>query len=356
MNKQLQDKNVLITGGTGSLGQTLVRRIMTGELGKPKKITIFSRDEAKQYHMKMSWKHLSTATDEIFYHNFEEVLEFRIGDVRDFASLKAAVQESDVVFHAAAMKQVPTCEYFPDQATDTNITGAKNLVRAVRETRRAKTIIGISTDKACKPINVMGMTKALQERILIAGNIDLTESNFICVRYGNVISSRGSVIPLFNEQIRNGGPVTITLPEMTRFLMSLNQAVDTIFAAIRDGRRGEIIVPRVPSAKVEDIATALIGDRDIQIKVVGIRPGEKIHEILVSEEESYRTTERGDYYVIQSNLPELSPIQVEERCLQKEFSSSDFTATGPALMKVLAAADFKDYAAGAPVEKKPAAV
>jgi FlaA1/EpsC-like NDP-sugar epimerase len=336
---------VLITGGTGSLGQTLVRRLLTGELGAPQQIIVFSRDEAKQYAMKTTWKHAQSPTDDIIYHNFDELIEFRIGDVRDFESVYDAVSVSDVVFHAAAMKQVPICEYFPGQAVATNVLGAENVVRAARRSDRTHTVIAISTDKACKPINVMGMTKALQERIVVEGNLQQAQCRMLAVRYGNVVSSRGSVIPLFQQQIAHGGPVTITLPEMTRFLLSLEAAVDTIFTSFREGLPGEIFVPQVPSARILDVAAAMIGNRPIEIVVTGIRPGEKVHEILVSEEEAYRTTERAGHYVIQPTLPELRRDE-ESRPLAGEYSSRDAVVLGEALTALVAQADFVDAAMG----------
>jgi UDP-glucose 4-epimerase len=184
-------------------------------------------------------------------------------------------------------------------------------------------VVGVSTDKACKPVNVMGMTKAIQERILVRANLDCPDTRFICVRYGNVLASRGSVVPLFLNQIRHGGPVTITTPEMTRFLLSLEQAADTIFAALKQANRGETYIPRVPSARVVDITEVLIGDRLIKTTVSGIRPGEKVHEILVSEEEAHRTIKRGNYYVIMPVLPELRSSKVVGSPLGKEFSSAD---------------------------------
>jgi UDP-glucose 4-epimerase len=183
--------------------------------------------------------------------------------------------------------------------------------------------VGVSTDKACKPVNVMGMTKALQERILVRANLDCPDTRFVCVRYGNVLASRGSVIPLFHDQIRRGGPVTITTTEMTRFLLSLNQAVDTIFTALQQAHRGEIYIPRVPSARVVDIVNILIGERLIETVIIGIRSGEKMHEILVSEEETHRTQEQGDYYVIRPVLPELQIQTAIEKPLEKEYSSAN---------------------------------
>lgn len=257
----LDGKRILITGGTGSLGQALVRRLLTGEMGHPSRITIFSRDEAKQHYIRMAYKQRQAATDDIIYHNSQEMLAFHIGDVRDYSSILNALRGADVVFNAAALKQVPTCEYFPAEAVKTNVIGPCNIVQAIRENNLpVQMVVGISTDKACKPINVMGMTKSLQERIFIEANLDCPDVNFMCVRYGNVIASRGSVIPLFLDQIQAGGPLTITLKEMTRFLLSLDKAVDTVFAAVRHARRGETYVPKVPSARMVDLAEVLIGD------------------------------------------------------------------------------------------------
>src|SRR5438128_10157468 len=295
----LKDKRVVVTGGTGSLGKVLVKRLLSGELGVPQQITVFSRDEAKLHSMRLAFQHLRAPTDEVIYHNFEHLLQFRIGDVRDLHSVSTVLRQADVVFNAAALKQVPSCEYFPYEAVQTNIIGAENIIRAIRElSLPVGTVVAVSTDKACKPVNVMGMTKAVQERLFVRANLDGGDTRFICVRYGNVLASRGSVIPLFHEQIRRGGPVTITTTDMTRFLLSLEQAVDPIFAALRDAARGETYIPRVPSARVTDIAESLIGALTIETVVTGIRPGEKVHEILVSEEEAYRTIERGDYYAI----------------------------------------------------------
>jgi len=318
------DKTILVTGGTGSMGKTFVRRVLTGELGTPKKVIVLSRDEAKQHDMRMSYLHKLAATDEVIYRNFMNVLEFRIGDVRDYGNVCRAVRHADIVINAAALKQVPTCEYFPGQAVMTNCLGAMNIVRAIEENGYpVETVVAISTDKACKPVNVMGMTKSIQERIFTAANVLNPKTRFICVRYGNVLASRGSVIPLFHDQIRKGGPVTLTVPEMTRFLLSLDQAVDTVFAALREAKPGETYVPNAPAATVENIARALIGDREIEIKVTGIRPGEKMHEIMVSEEEANHCVRRGDYFAILPMLPELRGEKKEPNALTKEFSSEN---------------------------------
>lgn len=334
----LEGKRILVTGGTGSLGQTLVRRLLTGELGRPAKITVYSRDEAKQHYMRLDYMHRDAATDDVIYQNSQDLLRFRIGDVRDYPALTAALRDADVVFHAAALKQVPSCEYFPFEAVQTNIAGAANLVRAIRENDlKVEKVIGISTDKACKPINVMGMTKALQERVLIEANRD-SSTSFLCVRYGNVIASRGSIVPLFVEQVQKGQSLTITLPEMTRFLLSLDRAVDTVFEAVTKGKPGQTFVPKVPAANIVDLAKAIMGDKELPITYTGIRPGEKIHEIMVSEEECYRTIEQGDYYVILPVLPELRDGGEFKQALTSEYSSKDDNISIADLRELLASA------------------
>ncbi|HEY69888.1 MAG TPA: polysaccharide biosynthesis protein [Anaerolineae bacterium] len=320
----LTDKSIVVTGGTGSLGRKLVQRMLSRENGKPNKIIVFSRDEAKQHAMRLKYQQLGRATDEVIYRDLERILQFQIGDVRNYHSVCSALQGVDIVFNAAALKQVPTCEYFPYEAVRTNIEGAENIVRAIRENQLpVETVVGISTDKACKPVNVMGMTKAIQERIFMRANLDCPNTRFVCVRYGNVLASRGSVVPLFHDQILRGEDVTITTTDMTRFLISLDEAVDTIFAALKEGERGETYIPRIPSARVIDIAEVLIGDRPIKTKIIGIRPGEKVHEILVSEEEGHRTLERNGYYVIASILPEVRGAMKIKGALGKEYSSED---------------------------------
>ena len=335
---ELKGKRVLVTGGTGSLGQAVVRRLLTDERHTPSSITVFSRDEAKQHYMRLSYLHRQHATDEVIYRNFTNLLRFRIGDMRDYPSVAEAVRDAEVVIHAAALKQVPTCEYFPFQAVQTNLIGTQNLIRAVADHGSSvETVVGISTDKACKPINVMGMTKAVMERLLVEANLQTARTRFACVRYGNVVASRGSVVPLFLDQIAHGGPVTITTREMTRFLLSLDQAVDTVMAAVHHAHRGETYVPRVGSARVVDLAQTLIGDRCIEVRVTGIRPGEKTHEIMVSEEECHRTISRGDYYVIRSMLPELQPDGGDSTpSLDAEYSSEDVTLDLSALRALLA--------------------
>lgn len=333
----LANKHILVTGGTGSLGKTVVRRMLSGELGLPRQITVFSRDEAKQHQMRVDYRQLAYATDDIMFRQIQEILDFQIGDMRDFDSVCRAVRGVDIVVNAAALKQVPACENFPYQAVKTNIDGAQNLVRAIRDTKApVEQVVGISTDKACKPINVMGMTKAIMERIFVEANLQCGDTRFNLVRYGNVIASRGSVVPLFLDQIERGGPVTITVKEMTRFLLSLDRAVDTVFSALQVGRMGETFVPHVEAARMVDLAETLIDGRDVPIIYTGIRPGEKLHEIMVSEEERWRTVERGAYYVIQPMLEELYPLIPDEPVLTDEYSSRHTTLDHDGIRQLLA--------------------
>jgi len=336
----LSDKRVVVTGGTGSLGQALVRRLLEGDAGLPASVTVFSRSEALQHEMRLSFLHRRVATDDIVYEEERHGrLHFTIGDIRDPSAVSALLEGADIVFHAAAMKQVPTCEYHPMEAVETNVGGARNIVRAIAErSLPVEAVIGISTDKACKPVNVMGMSKALQERILLEAGVRSPGTRFVVARYGNVIASRGSVVPLFTEQLEHGGPLTVTTPEMTRFLLSLDQAVDTVFEATRSGLQGETYVPRLPAVRIEALARALIGERPIEVEFTGVRPGEKIHEVLVSEEEAPRTFERGDHLAIAPILPELRADQpagtpFEER----EYSSAD-AVVDPATIPGLAEA------------------
>lgn len=305
-NRSLEGAEILILGGTGSLGQRLFKRLLGEEMGRPGSVSVFSRDEAKQHYMRLDFLHAASATDDVIYRESAKRVRFAIGDVRNFAEVKRAVDRADVIFHAAALKQVPTCEYFGAAAVDTNVLGAVNLCRAIREGGRdEKTVVGISTDKACKPVNLMGMTKAIQERILVQGNLDAPWARFVNVRYGNVMASRGSAIPFFIDRVRNGLPIPITDERMTRFLMTLDQSVDLIFNAFRHAHPGETYLPIVPTARIVDVARAVAGDEAYPLECTGIRPGEKIHEILVSEEEVVHTVMRGENLVILPILPEL---------------------------------------------------
>lgn len=276
----LEGKSILVTGGTGSLGRAFIKEAIS--LGA-REITVFSRDEAKQYEMETSGEFAG--------------VNYYLGDIRQYEDIEAAIRGADIVVHAAALKQVPICEYSPEQAVRTNCLGTQNLIRAVAQHGQVETVVGVSTDKACEPTTVMGMTKAIQERMLIAANIEAPLTRFIGVRYGNVMGSRGSVIPLFLDQIRRGGPVTITDNRMTRFLITLYEAVTLIVDAIGEANDGEIYVRDALSAKVTDIAAALIcaNNKSTYMAPTGRRPGEKLHEVLVSEEECW---ERRDGYIV----------------------------------------------------------
>jgi UDP-glucose 4-epimerase len=337
MIESLEGARVLILGGSGSLGQRLFHRILANELGTPESVTVFSRDEAKQHYMRLDFLHAASATDDIIYRDSVHRARFAIGDVRIFPDVKRAADRADVIFHAAALKQVPTCEYFGAAAVDTNVLGAANLCRAIREgARDEKTVVGISTDKACKPVNLMGMTKAIQERLLIQANLDAPWTRFLNVRHGNVMASRGSAIPYFLDLVRNGKPITITDARMTRFLMTLDQSVDLIFQAILRARAGETWLPVVPSARVVDVARAVAGDPEYPLVYTGIRPGEKFHEILVSEEELPRTERRGENVAILPILPELhGEVEPGELPFEGEYSSAQNTLSYDGVLALL---------------------
>jgi UDP-N-acetylglucosamine 4,6-dehydratase/5-epimerase len=285
----LNNKNILITGGTGSFGHQMVKELIPY---KPKTVRIFSRDEDKQYSMKMNF-----ANEPIF-----KKMEFMIGDVREYDRLFAVTKDIDIVFHAAALKQVPTVESHPYEAVKTNIIGAYNIVKA-SVARNVKNVVAISTDKAVKPVSAMGMTKALQEKIILSDDLTKDKTKFCCVRYGNVLGSRGSVIPLWNSKIEKNEPLPVTHPDMTRFLLTLSQAIDLVFYSLKHGKGGEIFVKKAPSATMVNLAKAYAelktGKKDYPLKYVGIRAGEKIDEVLVSHEEMRRAHEKKDHFVIE---------------------------------------------------------
>ena len=277
---------VLVTGGTGSFGRTIVRRLLA-EPGV-ETIRVFSRDEGKQDALREE-------------HNGNPRIELVTGDVRDPGSVESAMRDARWVFHAAALKQVPNCERFPIEALRTNALGSENVRRAAILCR-PEAVVAISTDKACAPINAMGISKAMMERILLRAQDPGTSTRFVCVRYGNVLGSRGSVIPLFLDRVRQGRPIPITDPTMTRFLLDLNEAVEMSLAAILGGRHGQIWVRKMPAATIADLAAAVSPRQDYPREHVGVRPGEKMHEVLVNEEEMRRTEERGDLFVIEPKM------------------------------------------------------
>jgi FlaA1/EpsC-like NDP-sugar epimerase len=290
-------KRILVTGGTGSFGHQIVDRLLAEE---PAEIRIFSRDEDKQVRMSEEYG---------MGHQYprKAELNFVIGDVRNKDSVRQAVRGIDIAFHAAALKQVPLCEYHVWEAVQTNVVGAQNLIQAALEENIEK-VIAVSTDKAVKPVNAMGMTKSIQEKLFTAANFHQSGKRtvFSCVRYGNVVGSRGSVVPLFKRQIESGGPITLTDPRMTRFMLTLADAIELVLHAVARGVGGEVFVLKIPAARVSDIASvmaeALAPGRSVAVQTVGIRPGEKIHEVLVSEAEAVRTIEEQETYVI---LPQI---------------------------------------------------
>ncbi len=279
----IHGSKVLVTGGTGSFGNWVAKRIVERN---PCSVIIFSRDEKKQWEMKKK------------YPDFE----YKIGDVRDYDRVAQAIKGVDIVFHASALKQVPSCEEVPMEAVKTNILGTDNVCRA-SILHGVKIVIGLSTDKAVKPINAMGISKAMMEKIICSQNQRSVDTVFCCVRYGNVMGSRGSVIPLFTSQVRGRAPITITHPDMTRFMMTLDESVSLVFYAIEKAKGGEIFVKKAPACKVELLADAIISRAGLDPaeflkEIVGIRPGEKIHEVLVNEHEIVRSEETDEYCVI----------------------------------------------------------
>jgi UDP-glucose 4-epimerase len=309
--KQLAGEHVLITGGTGSLGKEIVDTLLglPGYLA-PASITVFSRDEAKQCLMEEA--------------GYARKIRFLLGDIRRKEDVARALQGIDIVFNAAALKQVPRCESEPYSAVLTNIVGPQNIVDAVLlYGQEVKTVVCISTDKACKPVNVMGMTKAIQERIFINAAQRSKYTKFVCVRYGNVLTSRGSVIPFFLECLRQDREIPITTRDMNRFLLTLQAATHTAFSALV-AAPGEIIVPQVKAARIIDIARVLAQGREPNIRYTGIRPGEKVSEVLISEEEIKRTYERGEYYSIRPLWAPDCPVEgIEESVGWKSYSSQD---------------------------------
>ena len=287
MSKNIfKDKTLLITGGTGSFGNAVLKKFIREEYGL-KEIRIFSRDEKKQEDMRILYKN--------------DRLKFYIGDVRDYRSIEDAMDGVDFVFHAAALKQVPSCEFFPVEAIKTNVLGTENVLEAAIN-HNVKKVIVLSTDKAAYPINAMGMSKAMMEKVAVAKGRNLKEGQtVICrTRYGNVMASRGSVIPLFLQQIEEKKPLTITNPEMTRFMMTLDDAVDLVLYAFEKGSQGDLFVQKAPAATIDVLAKAIkeLKNSDVPVNNIGTRHGEKLYEVLVTKEEMVNSEDLGDYYRI----------------------------------------------------------
>jgi UDP-N-acetylglucosamine 4,6-dehydratase len=291
---KLQNKTLLITGGTGSFGNAVLQRFLTTDHFC--EIRIFSRDEKKQDDMRNSLNN--------------DKLKFYIGDVRNYDSVERACRGVDYIFHAAALKQVPSCEFFPLEATRTNVMGTQNVIDAATH-NKVKKVICLSTDKAAYPINAMGISKALMEKVAVAASRNNPDTTVCLTRYGNVMASRGSVIPLFLKQIQQGNPITITDPNMTRFLMSLEEAVELVLFAFEHGNAGDLFVNKAPAGTIGDLAQALkeLADSDNEVKIIGTRHGEKLYETLCTREEMIKAEDMGDFYRIPADNRDLNYAQ-----------------------------------------------
>lgn len=308
-----KDKVLLITGGTGSFGNAVLKRFLDTSIGE---IRIFSRDEKKQDDMRKKYNHPK--------------LKFYIGDVRDYSSVLNATRGVDFIFHAAALKQVPSCEFHPMEAVKTNIIGTENLLEAAIQ-NGVRRVVCLSTDKAAYPINAMGISKAMMEKVMVAKsrNVDDAKTVICGTRYGNVMASRGSVIPLFVDQIRAGAALTITDPAMTRFMMTLEDAVDLVLYAFEHGRNGDIFVQKAPAATVDTLVQALLGLLDKvghQVDIIGTRHGEKLYETLLSREEMAAAEDRGDYFRVPPDLRDLNYGKFVEHGEQKISTSEDYNS------------------------------
>lgn len=314
-----QGKTLLITGGTGSFGNAVLNRFLATDIAE---IRVFSRDEKKQDDMRHEFQaKLPDAAGKI---------KFYIGDVRDLASVKSAMVGVDYVFHAAALKQVPSCEFFPMEAVRTNVIGTDNVLTAAIEAG-VESVICLSTDKAAYPINAMGITKALEEKVAVAKSRTSGQTRICCTRYGNVMCSRGSVIPLWIDQIRNGQPVTVTEPTMTRFIMSLEEAVDLVLFAFEHGQNGDLFIQKAPACTIQTQAEAvceLFGGKKEDIRVIGIRHGEKLYETLLTNEECAKAEDMGDFYRVPADNRSLNYDKYfsegdEQRSTLTEFNSNN---------------------------------
>lgn len=314
-----KDKVLLISGGTGSFGNAVLKRFLTTDI---KEIRIFSRDEKKQDDMRHEYQ--------AKYPDVAHKIKFFIGDVRNLESCRSAIPGTDYIFHAAALKQVPSCEFFPMEAVRTNVIGTDNVLTAAIEAK-VKSVICLSTDKAAYPINAMGITKAIEEKVAIAKSRYSGDTKICCTRYGNVMCSRGSVIPLWIEQIRNGNPITLTEPSMTRFIMSLDEAVDLVLFAFEHGSNGDILVQKAPACTIQTQAEAvceLFGGKKEEIKVIGIRHGEKMYETLLTKEEAAKAVDMGNFYRVPADNRDLNYDKFfkegdTKRVLIDEFNSNN---------------------------------
>jgi UDP-glucose 4-epimerase len=309
--KEFVNKTILITGGTGSFGNAVLRRFLSSDLNE---IRIFSRDEKKQDDMRKRYK--------------SSKLKFYIGDVRDPQSVMNAVRGVDYIYHAAALKQVPSCEFYPLEAVKTNVMGTENVLEAAIQCG-VKRVVVLSTDKAVYPINAMGISKAMMEKVAVAKSRSSTQTVINVTRYGNVMASRGSVIPLFIEQVRANKPITITDPSMTRFMMTLDDAVDLVLYAFERGQPGEIFVQKAPAATVEVLAkalTTLLGKPEHEVRVIGTRHGEKLFEALLSREEMAAAEDLGGYFRVPPDLRDLNYGKFVEQGEVKISEASDYNS------------------------------
>lgn len=314
-----ENKTLLITGGTGSFGNAVLNRFLKTDVGE---IRIFSRDEKKQDDMRHEFQ--------VKMPEVADKISFYIGDVRDLASVKNAMYDVDYIFHAAALKQVPSCEFFPMEAVRTNVIGTDNVLTAAIE-EGVECVICLSTDKAAYPINSMGMTKAIEEKVAIAKSRMSGKTKICCTRYGNVMCSRGSVIPLWIDQIKAGNPITVTEPNMTRFIMSLEEAVDLVLFAFEHGENGDLLIKKAPACTIQTQAEAvckLFGGKKEDIKVIGIRHGEKMYETLLTNEECAHAIDMGDFYRVPCDKRGLNYDKYfirgdTERNLLSEFNSNN---------------------------------
>ena len=320
-----KDKTLLITGGTGSFGNAVLNRFLRTDIGE---IRIFSRDEKKQDDMRHD-----------FQARMPEVankIKFYIGDVRNKSTLKYAMKGVDYVFHAAALKQVPSCEFFPMEAVKTNVIGTDNTLDAAIDAG-VKCVICLSTDKAAYPINAMGITKAIEEKIAVAKSRMSGDTKICCTRYGNVMCSRGSVIPLWIDQIRKGNPITLTEPSMTRFIMSLEEAVDLVLFAFEHGQNGDILVQKAPACTIQTQAEAiceLFGGKKEEIKVIGIRHGEKMYETLLTNEECAKAEDMGNFYRVPADNRTLNYDKYFTEGNHKRVELTEFNSNNTKLLNV----------------------
>ena len=313
-----KDKTLMITGGTGSFGNVVLNRFLNTDIGE---IRVFSRDEKKQDDMRHEFQ--------VKMPEVADKIKFYIGDVRDLQSIRSAMHDVDYIFHAAALKQVPSCEFFPIEAVKTNVLGTENVLTAAIEAS-VKNIVCLSTDKAAYPVNAMGTSKAMMEKVIVGKSRTTTKTKICCTRYGNVMCSRGSVVPLWIEQIKAGNPITITEPSMTRFIMSLDEAVDLVLFAFEKGVSGDILVQKAPACTIEVLAKAIteLFEPGHEIRVIGIRHGEKMYETLLTNEECANAVDMGKFYRVPCDKRDLNYDKYfkdgdKERNTLTEFNSSN---------------------------------